>query len=112
MKERIKGMTLYKQNILERVNELVCEQYAMPLKEIRTRNRALRYSIPRLVAIGILRNVFGFTYSSLTSYYNYASTCSVQWARKELDKRMAEDPEIASVVKEVLKQVKPLIPNH
>lgn len=101
----IKGMTPYKKQIIDKVTELVCSEFAIDRDEIFTKSRAYSYCIPRMVAVGILRNKFKFTYSSLSDYYGYTHSSSISYASKSLDQRIKEDPEIASVVESVLKQL-------
>lgn len=107
MKTKLKGMTPYKKGIIDKVTELVCSEFSINRNDIFTKSRAYAYCIPRMVAIGILRNKFKFTYSSLSDYYGYTHGSSIAHASKSLDHRIKEDPEIASVVKSVLKQLNP-----
>lgn len=109
--EKIRGVTAYKKNVILGVTKLVCSEYSIKYEDIFTKSRAYIYSVPRMVAVGLLRNVFHINDRTLSDYFGFVSHSSIYHASKSLDERVKTDPEIAVVVASVLKQFKTLIPN-
>ena len=110
MKTEVKGMTRRRNDILQKVVTLTCDEFAIGHDDIIKRSRAIIYSTPRIVAISILRDVFKFPHQMLADYFGYRDHSSV--TRADLDRFVKKDPYIADSVSYILQQIKPLILNH
>lgn len=109
MKPQVKGLTRQRNNILQKVVDLTCSEFAIEHEDIFKRSRAVAYSTPRTVAVSILRDVFKFPHQILADYFGYRNHSSV--TRADLDRFVKNDPYIADSVTYILKEVKSLILN-
>lgn len=111
MTRKIAGLTRYKQAVIDKVVELVTGEFSITEEDIFKQSRANRYSIPRSVAVGLLRLKYHFGHKLLADYFGYKSHTSTVYATKKIDNQISEDPELRSIVTNIInnisKEVKP-----
>ena len=105
---KIAGLTKYKQSVVSNVIALVAAEFSVQEKDLFTKSRAIRYSTPRSVAVGILRKFYGIQYQILADYFGYVSHGSVAHAVKSVDDKINTDPDIKRIVQNILHNVKQL----
>jgi chromosomal replication initiation ATPase DnaA len=105
---KIAGLTKHKQSVVSNVIALVAAEFSVQEKDLFTKSRAIRYSTPRSVAVGILRKFYGIQYQILADYFGYVSHGSVAHAVKSVDDKINTDPDIKQIVQNILHNVKQL----
>ena len=101
----IKGLTSYKRNIVEKVCSLVADEFSIETEDLFEKSRACQYSVPRSIAAALLHQSFGIQQQMLADYFGYVSHSSVPHAVKMLDRRINTDPELRSIIQNILKNV-------
>jgi len=102
---KIKGLTKYKQSVVEKVCSLVADEFSVDEEDLFKKSRAFRYSTPRSVAAGLLRVNYGIQYQILADYFGYVSHSSIIHAVKSVDQKIKTDPEIRSIIRNILQSV-------
>ena len=105
---KIAGLTNYKQAIIDKVVSLVAGEFSVEDEDLFKKSRASRYSIPRSVAVGILRKFYGIQQQILADYFGYASHSSVAHAVQSVEKRINIETELKKIVENILYNVKQL----
>jgi len=105
---KIAGLTNYKQTIIDKVVSLVAREFSVEDEDLFKKSRASRYSIPRSIAVGILRKFYGIQQQILADYFGYVSHSSVAHAVQSVEKKINIEPEIKKIVESILYNVKQL----
>lgn len=105
---KIAGLTSYKQSIIKKVVSLVAGEFSVEEEDLFKKSRANRYSIPRAVAVGILRKFYGIQQQILADYFGYVSHSSVAHAVQSVEKKINNEPEVKKIVENILYNVKQL----
>tara|TARA_R100000654_G_scaffold6209_6_gene16490 strand:- start:601 stop:954 length:354 start_codon:yes stop_codon:yes gene_type:complete len=113
-KERkIKGLTKYKQNVVGKVCSLVADEFSIYEDDLFKKSRAYQYSIPRSVAVVLLRKNYGIQHQIIADYFGYSSHSSVPHAVRAIDRKINTDPELRSIIRNILNNVdKEIKPNQ
>ena len=104
-KKQIKGLTKYKQAIIEKVCSLVADEFSIDEEDLFKKSRAFRYCTPRSVAAGLLRVNYGIQYQILADYFGYVSHSSIIHAVKSVDRKIKTDREMRSIIRNILENV-------
>jgi len=105
---KIAGLTKYKQTIIDKVVSLVAGEFSVEDEDLFKKSRAYRYSIPRAVAVGILRKFYGIQQQILADYFGYTSHSSVGHAVLLVDKKINTEPDLKKIVENILYNIKQL----
>ena len=105
---KIAGLTKYKQAVIDKVVSLVAGEFSVEEGDLFKKSRASRYSIPRSVAVGILRKFYGIQQQILADYFGYVSHSSVSHAVQSVEKKINIEPELKKIVENILYNVKQL----
>ncbi len=102
---KIKGLTKYKQAIIEKVCSLVADEFSIYNDDLFKKSRACQYSVPRSVAAALLHKNYGIQQQIIADYFGYVSHSSVPHAVKSLDRRINTEPELRFIIRNILKNV-------
>ena len=105
---KIAGLTKYKQSVVSNVIALVAGEFSIEEEELFKKSRAYRYSIPRSVAVGILRKFYGIQYQILADYFGYRSHSSICYAVLLVDKKINTEPDLRKIIERILYNIKQL----
>ena len=108
---KIKGLTRYKQAIVEKVCSLVADEFSIYEEDLFKKSRAYQYSVPRSIAVGLLRRNYGIQHQIIADYFGYSSHSSVPHAVRSIDRKINTDPELRSIIRNIVnnvaKEIKP-----
>ncbi len=102
---KIKGLTRYKQAIVEKVCALVADEFSIYKDDLFKKSRAYQCSVPRSVAAALLHKNFGIQQQVIADYFGYVSHSSVPHAVRSIDRKINTDPELRYIIRNILKSV-------
>lgn len=109
--KRIDGLTSYKRKVVQKLSELVAEEYGLEIESLMIKSNSAKYSVPRSIAVGILREIYNIPLRALAEYFNYKHHASVIYAVKVLNEKAKTEKDVRNlitrIIKEVDKEIKP-----
>jgi chromosomal replication initiation ATPase DnaA len=102
---KIKGLTKYKRDIIEKVCSLISDEFSIEIDDLFEISRAYQYSVPRSVAAALLHKNFGIPQQTIADYFGYVSHSSVPHAVRSIDRKINTDPDLRSIIRNILQSV-------
>jgi len=103
--KRIYGLTSYKRKVVQKLSELVAEEYGVEPDDLSIKSNSAKYSVPRSIAVGILREIYNIPLRALSEYFNYKHHSSVIHSVKLLNEKAKTEKDVRALITRIIKEI-------
>lgn len=83
---------------------LVADEFEVDVADIYVQNRAARYSLPRMVAVSLLRTCLKMSWWTIATHFGYKTHSSALLNTANLDKKIQKDNDLKDTITSIIQR--------